>query len=336
MKALLIGTGMVAPTHVAALKGAGLELACVMGRDPARTEAFTETHGGTSVTTLTAALATQPDIAIVTTPPDARAEIATALASARIPTLIEKPIERTLQAARAIVETFEAADVPLGLFFQHRTRAASKHLKSLLARGELGAVIHAEMRVPWWRDQSYYDAPGRGTYARDGGGVLITQAIHTLDLCLWLCGPTAQVQAMTRRTPLHRLEAEDLATALLQFDSGATGLLSATTAAFPGSAETITLICEAAHVTLTGDHLVVDYLNGHRDEITPLQTGTGGGADPMAFSHGWHQNVIEDFVSNLAQNASPPISGREGLAVHALIDAMERAATSRATEKVHP
>ena len=336
MKALLIGTGMVAPTHVAALRDAGVTLDTVMGRDPGRTAAFADTHGGTPVTHIDDALARVPDLAIVTTPPDARADIAAALAAAHVPTIMEKPIERRLAAARAIVDTYAATDTPLGIFFQHRTRAAARHLARLLADGSLGQIVHVEICVPWWRDQAYYDAPGRGTYARDGGGVLITQAIHTLDTALWLVGPATGVQAQTRTTPLHRLEAEDLATALLTFANGATGHLFATTAAYPGGAETIRLITSRAHVLLEGDTLTIDPVDGTRQVIGAPGAGTGGGADPMAFTHAWHQTVVEDFVAHLATGGPTPISGQDALAVHALIDAIERAARARQFTEVSP
>ncbi|MGX9357423.1 Gfo/Idh/MocA family protein [Roseobacteraceae bacterium S113] len=335
MKTLLIGTGMVAPIHVAALKGAGLDLVAVMGRDPGRTARFATAIDAAPMTSLDAALELGPELGIVVTPPDARAEIAAALAAARIPTLMEKPVERSLSAARDIVETFEATQTPLGIFFQHRTRAASRLLKERLASGDLGALVHVDIRVPWWREQSYYDAPGRGSYARDGGGVMITQAIHTLDLALWLCGPVAQVQAQMRTTPLHQLEAEDLAAGLFTFANGATGLLSATTAAYPGGAETLDIITTTARITLAGDHLIIDHIGGPREEHMPSEEGTGGGADPMAFTHGWHQSVIEDFVAALG-TGPVPISGRAALGVHAVIDAMERAAKSSQTEQVQP
>ncbi|WP_223425691.1 Gfo/Idh/MocA family protein [Tateyamaria pelophila] len=337
MNVLMIGMGMVAQTHLLALRDSAvsLRLGVVLGRDMDRVAAFCDVAQGilgypvSGFTTLSDAAATQPDMAIVLTPPNARLTYAQDLAQAGIPTLMEKPVERTLEDARAIVEIFERAKVPLGLCFQHRTRAAAVNLKERLGRGDLGDVVHVEMRVPWWRGQDYYDAPGRGSYARDGGGVMINQAIHTLDLALWLLGPVTRVQAMMRTSPLHRMEAEDIAAALMEFASGATGVLSATTATYPGDAESIAITTANAQVTLQGDHLSIHWHDGRTETTAPDDAGgTGGGADPMAFTHAWHQAVIEDFARSVQVRRLPLAPGREALHVHAVIHAMEQAARS--------
>jgi len=343
MNVLLIGMGMVAQTHIHALRDAagGLHLSGVLGRDVARTAAFcaaasdTVRHPVAAFTDLDAALASGPDMAIVIAPPDARAAYAEALAGAGIPTLMEKPVERTLPAARAIVDTYARAGVPLGVCFQHRTRAAAQALRAQLRQGDLGDVVHVDMRVPWWRDQAYYDAPGRGTYARDGGGVMINQAIHTLDLALWLAGPVARVQAQMQTSPLHRMEAEDIATALFGFASGASGVLSATTCAYPGATESIALTTTRAQVHLSGDTLRIDWHDRAPDKLSPGgEAGTGGGADPMAFTHAWHQAVIEDFATAVRDNRPPLAPPAEALHVHAVIQAMEQAARSGAAVEV--
>ncbi|MEM6371566.1 MAG: Gfo/Idh/MocA family oxidoreductase, partial [Pseudomonadota bacterium] len=276
---------------------------------------------------LASALAAAPDMAILITPPNARAAFARALAAAGVPTLMEKPVERDLDGARAVARTYAQAGVPLGICFQHRTRDAAQALRASLSNGDLGDVVHVDIRVPWWRDQAYYDAPGRGSYARDGGGVMINQAIHTLDLALWLAGPVTQVQAQMRTSPLHRMEAEDIASALLTFRNGASGVLSASTAAYPGAAESIEITTTFAQAALQGDTLRINWHDGRQHVVAPdAETGTGGGADPMAFSHGWHQAVIEDFARCLHDGTSPLAPADEALHVHAVIHAMEQAA----------
>ena len=335
MNVLLIGSGMVAQTHILALRdnGAGVRLGAVLGRDAARTRAFCDEASATlghpvqDCTDLGVALQTRPDFALVITPPNARADYASALVAAGVPTLMEKPIERTLQAARSIVDLYASAKIPLGLCFQHRTRAAALALKSSLEAGDLGDIVHVDIRVPWWRDQSYYDAPGRGSYSRDGGGVMINQAIHTVDLALWLTGPVASLSAQMRTSPLHCMEAEDIASALLTFRSGASGVLSAATTSYPGHAESITLTTTTAQAHLEGDTLRIDWHDGRHQIIAPDGgAGTGGGADPMAFTHAWHQSVIEDFARCVASGASPIAPPDEALHVHAVIHAMEQSA----------
>ncbi|MBY5933703.1 Gfo/Idh/MocA family oxidoreductase [Tateyamaria omphalii] len=339
MDILMIGAGMVAQTHVLALRDntVGARLVGVLGRDAERTRTFCAGASktlGYEVAAL-ATLDTDADGAILITPPDARLEYARSLVAAGVPTLMEKPVERTLGAARGIVDLYAEADVPLAFCFQHRTRKAAQTLKAKLDEGALGDIVHIEMRVPWWREQAYYDAPGRGTYARDGGGVMINQAIHTLDLGLWLAGRVVALQAMMHTSPLHRMEAEDIAAALLTFRSGATGVLSATTTAYPGEAESITVTTTKARAHLEGDSLRIDWLTGEREDLSPEGAGdTGGGADPMAFTHAWHQSILEDFVTSV-EKGRPPIAPPTGaLHVHAVIDAMERAARSGTTVEV--
>ncbi|WP_147111665.1 Gfo/Idh/MocA family protein [Tateyamaria sp. syn59] len=343
MDVVMIGAGMVAQTHLLALRdnSAGARLVGVLGRDDARTADFctnaSETlgYGVAPLGDPEAVASTGAEGAILITPPDARIEYARTLVKAGIPTLMEKPVERTLDAARDLVQLYSKANVPLALCFQHRTRAAAQHLKQKLDTGALGDIVHVELRVPWWREQAYYDAPGRGTYARDGGGVMINQAIHTLDLGLWLAGPVAALQAMMRTSALHRMEAEDIAAALLTFRSGATGVLSATTTAYPGAAESITVTTTQGQAHLEGDHLRIDWLTGEREKLSPDGAGeTGGGADPMAFTHAWHQSILEDFVMSVAQGRPPIAPPSEALHVHAVIDAMERAARTGTTVEV--
>ncbi|MEP2640878.1 Gfo/Idh/MocA family oxidoreductase [Roseobacter sp.] len=339
MKTILIGLGMVADTHIAALAhtNMGIELTGVMGRNPDKAAAFAAKAGetlGYQVPVVTS-LHDIPDVdfAIVATPPDARQDIVATLSAAGVAILMEKPVERTLDAAQTIVTTCQTAGVPLGVVLQHRARAASQHLKTLLETATFGDIATVDVRVPWWRDQPYYDAPGRGSYARDGGGVMINQAIHTLDLALWLLGPIRHVQALMRTTPLHHLEAEDWAGALFEMENGACGSLMATTAAFPGGAESIDIQGSKAGAHLASGVLTVTHLDGRVQQFG-AQADTGGGADPMAFTHDWHQTVIEDFVTCLSTGATPLASGASALEAQRVIDAMERAAKTGTRTKV--
>ena len=331
--AALIGTGMVARTHLLALRDASdVSLGAIVARRRDSADHFAEmaeAETGTRPRVLAdaEAVASDPDIdlAIVVTPPDARRSLVAPLAAAGKPILLEKPIGRDLAEATEIVTLCEDASVPLGVVLQHRARAASQAAKTLIESGTLGAVGLVEIAVPWWREQAYYDEPGRGTYARDGGGVLISQAIHTIDLALWLAGPVTEVTAMTATTRFHRMEAEDVAVSGLSFANGAVGWLTASTASFPGAAESIALHFEAASLRLAEGVLAVHWRDGRR-ETHGAQAGTGGGADPMAFTHDWHQSVLEDFVASLDEGRPPLASGRSALAAHAVIDAITQSA----------
>lgn len=327
----VIGCGMAARPHAAALRALSdlIEVRGVYARDAARCAAFAAEHGFPAAGSLDALVA-DPGVqaALILTPPNARADIVGAFARAGKPVLCEKPLERTVDAARALVETCEGAGVQLGVVLQHRFRQASQALAERLASGALGRIAVVAAEVPWWRDQSYYDEPGRGSYARDGGGVLISQAIHTLDLMLSLTGPVASVQGLCATTPLHRMEAEDYAAAALRFASGAVGHVMATTAAFPGAAESLRLDCTEAAVTLKSGMLDIVWRDGRHEQVGEA-TGTGGGADPMAFPADWHRDLIADFARAVATGGRPRVTGRDALQVHRLIAAIERSSAER-------
>lgn len=326
MKAALIGLGMVAATYAKALSETRdrIELAGVFARNPQSRADFVrqwapqaKSYGSIDE------IARDPEIdfVILATPPNARREILEVLAQAGKPVLMEKPVERGLTRARELVELCEDRNIPLGIVFQHRKRPAAIQLKEMLEAGRFGDLRMAEITVPWWRPQSYYNEPGRGSYARDGGGVMISQAIHTLDLALSLTGPVKTVSAMTATSGLHQMESEDFAHAGFTFANGAIGQFFATTAAYPGRSDTIRLHFDHSAVLLEGNTLKIDWHNG-TSETLGEQAATGSGADPMAFTHAWHQAVIEDFARGLTENRPPMVPGREALRVHETIDAI--------------
>ena len=163
---------------------------------------------------------------------------------------------------------------------------------------------------------------------RDGGGVLITQAIHTLDLMLSLTGPVAEVAAVAGTSALHRMESEDFVGAGLRFANGAPGALMATTAAYPGMPERIELIGTKASAILAAGVVTTHYQDGRIERVGEEQS-TGGGADPMDFPHDAHRALITDFLDAIAQRRSPRVSGREALKVHRFIDALLQASAER-------
>lgn len=335
LKVALIGVGMVADTHALACRDSEMvQLTGVCARSVGSARRYAEAlhsdHGMQvrAFADVAEVAASDADFVILATPPDARLEIVEALAKAGKPILLEKPVERSLSAARTLVQSC-AGRVPLGVLFQHRAANASKIMREKLP--ELGALHAVEITAPWWRDQSYYDAPGRGTYARDGGGVLMTQAIHVLDLALSFTGPVRAVQAFARTSTAHRMEAEDFVSAGLEFANGAIGSLVASTASFPGSPESIKLHGANASAEVSRGELVWHSRDG-RAQTFGAVAKTGSGANPMAFSHALHQGIIEDFAAAINHDRPPMVTGEEALNVHALIDALTQ--SSRAKKQI--
>ncbi len=260
------------------------------------------------------------------TPPNTHLDLVERAARVGKHVLLEEPIETSLARAGATVAACRKAGVTLGVVLQHRFRKPVERLGEILASGRLGRTVGASADVRNWRPQSYYDVPGRGTYARDGGGVLLTQAIHTLDALLSLSGLPEAVSAYAGTTPVHRMEAEDIVGAAMRFAGGAIGTIGATTAAYPGHPDRIDLIGELGGATISGLTLDVQFHDGSEERIDDGGGAAGGGADPMAFDHGPHRALIADFVEAIGAGREPRISGQEGLKVHVLIDALTRSA----------
>ncbi len=325
----LVGAGMIAKTHVAALSAARdkARLAAIVSRHPERAGYLRQFQDASETAPLftsdLSAVAADPQIqmAIIATPPNVRSEVIGLLAGAGKHILLEKPVGRNSAEALEVVEICERAGVTLGVLFQHRARAPAIAAARHVASGALGTLGLVEIEVPLWRDQSYYDELGRGTYARDGGGVMMTNAIHSIDLALSLAGPVTRVQAMTATTPLHRMEAEDFAIAGLQFACGAAGSFVASTAMYPHRTETIRLHFQNGSLKIDKDALELDWRDG-RHEIE-ARAAPGPEAPPLTGKFEWHQAVIEDFVAAIRGGRAPMVTGREALLSHHLIAAIE-------------
>lgn len=258
----------------------------------------------------------------VFTPANTHCDIAERCAAAGKHVLMEKPLDVTTARAERLVAACRDAGVTLGVVLQHRFRPAGVRLREILASGALGKLVGCSTVIRLWRPQGYYDEPGRGSFARDGGGVLISQGIHTLDLMLSLAGPIDTVSGFTVTTPVHRMETEDMVCAAVRYANGAIGTIDATTAAYPGFHEEIVLTCERGTAFLRGGELLVQFHDGRREEVTvPIAAG-GTGADPMDFPHDFHRAVMDDFCTALRSGRAPRVTGDEALKVHRLIDAL--------------
>ncbi len=321
----VVGLGMAVTPHARGLidLGDSVEVVHAFTPSPARRAAFAERFPFPLVDRLETILQDDSvEAVLVLTPANTHLAIATACARAGKHVLLEKPIEITTARAEALVATCREAGVTLGIVLQHRFRPAGERLAGILASGELGRIVGCSTVIRLWRPQSYYDEPGRGSFARDGGGVLISQAIHTLDLMLSLAGDVAEVTGYATTTPVHRMETEDMVCAAARFASGAHGTIDATTAAYPGFAERIELACERGTASLAGTSLLVQFQDGRRIEVAPDQSAGGTGADPMAFPHHYHRSVMADFVEAIRAGRAPRVTGEEALRVHRLIDAL--------------
>jgi predicted dehydrogenase len=327
----LVGLGMAVTPHAKSLIDLAdrAEVVRVMSPSAARRKAFSARFPFPASDSLAAVLEDASiDAVAVLTPPSTHLEIVTALARAGKHVLLEKPVDVSTARAEQLVAACRDAGVVLGVVLQHRFKPAAERLAGILRAGELGTVVNCSTSIRLWRPQSYYDEPGRGTRARDGGGVLLTQGIHTLDLMLSLAGPVAEVSGYARTSPVHRMETEDLVCAAMRFAGGAVGVIDATTAAYPGAPERIELIGTHGTASLAGTALAVQFHDERRVAVEADASPGGTGADPMAFPHDYHLGVWRDFLDAIDARRPPRVSGEEALKVHRLIDALLEAGSS--------
>jgi predicted dehydrogenase len=326
----IIGLGLAVKPHALALRDLSERVQVIGGYSPTpeRRREFERTYGLPSVESREALLAdSRVEAVLVLTPPRSHAELAIEAVRAGKHVLLEKPIDVTFERAREVVDAVERAGRKLGVVFQYRFRPGTLTLRKLIAEDALGELLSVSASIRWWRPPEYYAQPGRGMLARDGGGVLLTQAIHTLDVMLHLAGPVQRVAAMCRTSPLRKIDTEDIGCAAVQFRSGAVGVVDATTVAYPGYPERIDLAGTKGSAVLEAERLEV-HRQGHDVLRVEGALAGGGGADPMAFSHEPHRRLIEDFLDAVETGREPVASGRSALAVHSLIDAMLRSAQS--------
>src|SRR5216684_3501747 len=232
----LIGSGNITQTHARAASAIpGAQISAIYGTNPQTVTRLATEHQAKPYTDFTAFLAHKPvDLVILGTPSGLHAQQGIAAAQHGLHVLTEKPIDITTKDADALIAAADKSNVKLAVIFQDRLKPNIQRLKQWLDRSLLGKNLLVDARVKWYRPPDYYsNSNWRGTFALDGGGALINQAIHTVDLLLWLFGDVVRVQARTA-TVLHKIEAEDTAVPTLEFANGAVGTLLATTAAYPG------------------------------------------------------------------------------------------------------
>jgi predicted dehydrogenase len=321
IRVALIGLGPGAEPHAKSLIDLidRVEVRAAASRTDSRARAFADRFGFPVTTDIDAVIA-DPEIhaVLVLTPPAAHLDVAQRCLRAGKHVLVEKPLELTVDRAEQLVRVGRDSGRRLGVVLQHRFRPASLRLRAAIDASELGTVTAAWMLVPWWRPQAYYDEPGRGTIARDGGGVLMTQAIHTLDLFRSLVGVTAVIAAQAVTTPIHRMETEDFASALVRLGNGAPGTIIATTAAYPGSTERIEITGTRGTASLVGASLRLSTIGGGEETVITEST-TGSGAGFMDFPHDAHRAVLTDFLDAIERDRDPIVTGEEALASQRLI-----------------
>lgn len=325
----LIGGGNITETHArAACAIAGVKISAIHGSNAEKVTRLCREHGGIPYQDFDAFLQHRPmDLVIIGSPSGLHAEQGIAAARLGLHVLTEKPIEISTARADALIEAAKLSKIQLGVIFQDRKKPHIRQLKDWLDQGLLGKILFVDARVKWYRPPEYYaNSRWRGTLALDGGGALINQGVHTVDLLLWLLGDVVRVQARTA-TLLHKIGAEDTAVATLEFASGALGLLQATTAAYPGYPRRVEISGTEGTVILEHDRIIAANLRNAPAAIESVALDENQSASSAVVSDfRGHQAVLEDFLQAIQHNRAAACDGVEGRRSLALIESIYRAA----------
>jgi UDP-N-acetyl-2-amino-2-deoxyglucuronate dehydrogenase len=318
----IVGCGMISSFHAKALADVrGAKLVACFDTRAESAEKFAAANRCKAYTNLDKMLA-DPEVGAVTiaTPSGAHMEPAVAAARAGKHVIVEKPLEITLKKCDRMIEACDKAGVKLAAIFPSRFHDASLKLKRAIDAGRFGRLTLGDSYVKWFRTQAYYDSGAwRGTWALDGGGALMNQAIHSVDLLTWLMGPVVEIQAQAATLAHERIEVEDTVVATLRFENGALGVLEATTAAYPGYLKRIEIHGSDGTAVLEEEDLKSwDFVKLRKDDkaihdqMLKLKSVGGGASDPSAIGHHGHAKQFADFVDAIRKDRPPAVDGREG------------------------
>ena len=314
MRIGIIGTGAISHKHAQAYRNIGYELKVCTDINADSGRAFARQYGCEFVPTYQE-LCRHPqiDYVDVCTFPDFRLDPLKICAEAGKHVQVQKPISTNLETARAMLDTARAAGIQLGVVSQHRFDDSTQFLRKALDAGRLGKILQADAYVKWFRSDAYYSRPIKGSWATEGGGALINQAVHQVDVLLWLIGNVTEVVGYWQVAALHRIESEDVVSALLKYGTGATGVIQASTSFWPGYTERIEIHGTKGTAVISGDKLTTWDVENDAGEPAPLDRDVASGAsDPMAISLTPFERQFLDFGDAIRTARRPVSSGEDG------------------------
>ena len=324
----LVGTGLAGAMHTAGLRLVpGANIRGAVGTTAEKSARFAERHGlPRAYRDLDECLA-DPDVQVVhiCTPPHTHPELARRIAAAGRHILVDKPLARNVAEADALIDACRKAGVTLGGLFQHRNIPLTRSVKEAVEQGRLGRIYLADCFVKWWRTDEYYRGSSwRARVATEGGGALINQAIHSIDLLQWLAGPVVEVAGHTA-TAAHDIETEDVGVAVLRLGGGGVGVLEGATAAYPGFPERIELHGTGGTVILDeGRRRVEWYLRGEDPRVDEHGVQQGNASDPAAVSPEAHAAAFDDFLQAVRAGRAPAVDGLEARKALEIVEAVYR------------
>ncbi len=326
MRVGLIGTGAISHKHAQAYRNIGYEVTACTDVNEASGRAFVEKWGGEFVGSYEEVCRhPRVDYVDVCTFPDFRLQPIEICAQTKKHVQVQKPISTNLDTARRMIETAARGSILLGVVSQHRFDDASLFLSNALAEGRLGRLLQCDAYVKWYRSAEYYSRPIKGSWQTEGGGALMNQAIHQVDLMRWFAGPVSEVFGAWQLGALHKIESEDVVNAVVSFASGATGVIQAATAFWPGYPERMEFHGTKGTAVISGDKLTTWDVKDDFGESAPVAKEVASGAsDPMAISLEPFERQFLDFGAAIRTGRKPKCSGEDGYQALEIVDAVYR------------
>jgi UDP-N-acetyl-2-amino-2-deoxyglucuronate dehydrogenase len=326
MRVGMIGTGAISHLHARAYRNIGYQLTVCTDINQEGGRKFAAEHGAEFVATYEE-VCRHPavDYVDVCTFPDFRLEPIEICAETKKHVQVQKPISTNLDTARRMIDTARRGGILLGVVSQHRFDDASLFLSKALAAGRLGKLLQCDCYVKWYRSPAYYSRPIKGSWKTEGGGALINQAIHQIDILRWLAGPVAEVFGVWQLGALHQIESEDVVNAVLRYGNGATGVVQASTAFWPGYTERTEFHGTKGTAIISGDKLTTwDVENDSGDPAPVAKNVASGASDPMAISLEPFERQFRDFGDAIATGRKPLVGGEEGYQALEIVEAVYR------------
>jgi len=310
----LIGTGAISDKHALAYKNIGYEVTVCTDINEEAGRRFAERYGAEFVKTYEEVCRhPKVDYVDLCTFPDFRLQPLEVCAEAKKHIQVQKPMSTNLETAARMIETAKKAGIQLGVVSQHRFDDSSLFLSKAISGGRLGKIVQADAYVKWYRSAQYYSRPIKGSWATEGGGALINQAVHQVDVLLWLIGPVRELFAFWQLGALHKIESEDVITVTMRYANGATGVIQASTAMWPGYSERIEIHGTKGTAILTGDKLTAWDVQDDEGDPAPVEKeGMSGSSDPMAIPLTPFERQFLDFGEAIKTGRKPCVSGEDG------------------------
>ncbi len=334
MRVGMIGTGAISDKHAEAYRNIGYRITVCTDINEKAGRAFADRQEAEFVKSYEE-VCRHPDVDYVDvcTFPDFRLQPLRICAEVGKHVQVQKPISTNLQTAREMIETARVAGIQLGVVSQHRFDDSSLFLIKAIANGRLGRLLQCDCYVKWYRSAAYYSRPIKGSWATEGGGALINQAIHGIDILRWIAGPVKELFGYWQLGALHKIESEDVVNAVMRFSSGATGVVQAGTAFWPGYTERTEFHGTKGTAIISGDKLTTwDVENDLGDPAPVAKDVASGASDPMAISLEPFERQFLDFGEAIKTGRKPLVSGEDGYAALEIVDAVYR--SCRSGEKV--